>query len=87
MVQLVKSLAERNHVESKRNYYFNLNGVDSIQLNTNNSCISPYKGDFFRKVVVNNREPGSSVSIVSGYGLDDRAIDVRSPATAKGFLL
>jgi hypothetical protein len=29
---------------------------------------------------------GSSVSIVSGYGLDDRAIDVRSPAETKGFL-
>jgi hypothetical protein len=25
-------------------------------------------------------EPGSSVSIVSGYGLNDRAIEVRSPA-------
>jgi hypothetical protein len=25
-------------------------------------------------------EPGSSGSIVSGYGLDDRAIEVRSPA-------
>jgi hypothetical protein len=30
-------------------------------------------------------EPGSSVSVVFGYGLDDRAIDVRSPAEAKGF--
>jgi hypothetical protein len=29
-------------------------------------------------------EPGSSVSMVSGYGLDDRAIEVRSPAEAKG---
>jgi hypothetical protein len=28
-------------------------------------------------------EPGSSVNIVSGYGLDDRAIEVRSPAKAK----
>jgi hypothetical protein len=28
-------------------------------------------------------ELGSSVSIVSGYGLDDRAIEVRSPAGAK----
>jgi hypothetical protein len=28
---------------------------------------------------------GSSVSIVSGYGLDDRAIRVRSPAGAEGF--
>jgi hypothetical protein len=28
---------------------------------------------------------GSSVSIVSGYGLDDWAIQVRSPAEAKGF--
>jgi hypothetical protein len=32
-------------------------------------------------------EPGSSVSIVSGYGLDDRATEVRSPAEAKGFFL
>jgi hypothetical protein len=32
-------------------------------------------------------EPGSSVSIVSGYGLDDRAIEVRSPAEVKGFFL
>jgi hypothetical protein len=30
-------------------------------------------------------EPGSSGSIVSGYGLDDRAIEVRSPAGAKDF--
>jgi hypothetical protein len=30
-------------------------------------------------------EPGSSVSIVSGYGLDDRAIEVRFPAEAKDF--
>jgi hypothetical protein len=32
-------------------------------------------------------ESGSSVSIVSGYGLDDRAIEVRSPAEAKVFFL
>jgi hypothetical protein len=30
-------------------------------------------------------EPGSSVSIVSGYGLDDRAIQDRSPPEAKDF--
>jgi hypothetical protein len=31
-------------------------------------------------------EPGSSVSTVSGYGIDDhRAIEVRSPAEAKDF--
>jgi hypothetical protein len=29
----------------------------------------------------------SRVAIVSGYGLDDRAIDVRSPAEAKGFFV
>jgi hypothetical protein len=29
------------------------------------------------------KEPGSSVSIVSGYGMDYRAIEVRSPAEAK----
>jgi hypothetical protein len=31
------------------------------------------------------QEPGSSVSIVFDYGLDDRAIGVRSPAGAKDF--
>jgi hypothetical protein len=30
-------------------------------------------------------EPSSSVSVVSVYGLDDRTIEVRSPAEAKGF--
>jgi hypothetical protein len=32
-------------------------------------------------------ESDSSVSIVSGYELDDRAIEVRSPAEAKRFFL
>jgi hypothetical protein len=32
-------------------------------------------------------KPGSSVSMVSGYGLDDWEIEVRSPAEAKGFFL
>jgi hypothetical protein len=31
------------------------------------------------------RSRGTSVSIVSGYGLDDRAIDVRSSAEARDF--
>jgi hypothetical protein len=30
-------------------------------------------------------EPGSSVSIVCGYGLDEQAIEIRSQAEAKGF--
>jgi hypothetical protein len=34
-----------------------------------------------------NRSRGSSVNIVSGYGLDDRAIGVRSSAGAKDFSL
>jgi hypothetical protein len=33
------------------------------------------------------REPGSSVSILSGYRLDDWAIEVRSLAEAKGYFL
>jgi hypothetical protein len=32
-------------------------------------------------------EPGSSVSIVSCYGLDDWAVEIRAPSEAKGFLL
>jgi hypothetical protein len=34
---------------------------------------------------LNFRSRGSSVSIVSGYGMDDRAIAVRSPAEARDF--
>jgi hypothetical protein len=34
---------------------------------------------------VTSRSRGSSVSIVSDYGLDDRAIGVRSPAGVKDF--
>jgi hypothetical protein len=30
---------------------------------------------------------GNSVSIVSGYGLDDLVIKVRSPAEARGFFV
>jgi hypothetical protein len=35
--------------------------------------------------IVTHWEPGSSGSIVSDYGLDDRAIGGRSPAGAKDF--
>jgi hypothetical protein len=41
----------------------------------------------FRNVKPNYKEPGSSVSIVSLYGLVDLAIEVRTPAEAKGFFL
>jgi hypothetical protein len=32
-------------------------------------------------------EPGSSVSVVPGYRLDDQVIEVQSPAEARGFFL
>jgi hypothetical protein len=40
----------------------------------------------FRYGSKNTSEPDSSVSAVSGYGLDDRAIEVESPAKANGLL-
>jgi hypothetical protein len=45
------------------------------------------EGADFTKSGIPNCEPDSSVSMVSGYGLDDRAIEVRSPAEAKWFFL
>jgi hypothetical protein len=47
-------------------------------------CISDV---LFRRGAYSEREPCSSVSIVSIYGLDDRAIEVRSPAEAKDISL
>jgi hypothetical protein len=35
--------------------------------------------------LIRSCEPGSSVSIVSDYGLNDLVIEVRFPAEAKGF--
>jgi hypothetical protein len=40
-----------------------------------------------KRALKNYNEPGISVSIVSGYGLDDRAIEVRSLAEAKDFFV
>jgi hypothetical protein len=40
---------------------------------------------YFLKLIRLSGESGSSVSIVSGYGLDDREIEVRSLARAKDF--
>jgi hypothetical protein len=37
--------------------------------------------------IINTEELGSSVSKVSGYELDDQAIEVRSPAEVKEFFL
>jgi hypothetical protein len=37
--------------------------------------------------IISTYEQGISVSIVSGYGLDDWAIEVRSSVEAKGFSL
>jgi hypothetical protein len=39
----------------------------------------------FYDCINNTSEPGSSGSIVSDYGLDNRVIEVRSSEEAKGF--
>jgi hypothetical protein len=41
--------------------------------------------EYYEKVWGTVRSQGSSVSIVSGYGLEDQVIRVRSPAEARGF--
>jgi hypothetical protein len=38
-------------------------------------------------IYIHKGSRGSSVSVVSGYGLGDRAIEVGSSAEAKGFFL
>jgi hypothetical protein len=40
-----------------------------------------------RRRIILTGKPGSSVSIMSGYGVDDREIEVLSPAEAKGKIL
>jgi hypothetical protein len=60
----------------------------SLNIGTNNNSFnseSALNKYVFNKSLIIDREPGSSVSTVSGYGLDDRTIEVRSPAEAKDF--
>jgi hypothetical protein len=42
---------------------------------------------YFDLLLKEHRSRGSSVSIVSGYGLEDRTIEVRSPAEIRVFFL
>jgi hypothetical protein len=46
-----------------------------------------HQGDRFNFYETIRRNRDSSAGIMYGYGLDDRAIEVRSPAEEKGFLL
>jgi hypothetical protein len=66
----------------KRHYSISYNTAYLLQSHVSSSL-------FGKKYVhftdVSRQEPGSSVSIVSGYGLDDRTIDGRSPAERKDF--
>jgi hypothetical protein len=57
--------------------------------NTRNENLQVFLLNIFTREVSNlyESELGSSDSKVSGYELDDRAIEVRSPAEAKGFYL
>jgi hypothetical protein len=44
-------------------------------------------GTEFAALIITKNEPGSAVSTVAGYGLDDRAIEVRSPEEVKEFFV
>jgi hypothetical protein len=48
-------------------------------------CMTP-TGIFVSPTIIFG-ESGSSVCIVSGYVLDDRTIEIRSPIEGKGFFL
>jgi hypothetical protein len=59
-----------------------------LRLASQAPCTSCFIEIWIHEIIVTSYlldEPGSSVSIVSGYGLDYRAIEVRSPAGAKDF--
>jgi hypothetical protein len=84
------------HVEVDRDYWLRVkSNVKYIfilkimtDLVTSSNTETRNKGHIWSKnfsTVTLHCEPGSSVSIVSGCGLDDRAIEVRSLAEAKDF--
>jgi hypothetical protein len=64
----------------------NLHHYACVQIYSCLSCCSQLF-EFNFCVAITFLSWGSSVSIVSGYGLDDRAIEVRSLTEAKGLFL
>jgi hypothetical protein len=64
------------HVETGNNRL-----LPNPSLSTSSSFLSTHISPCYKYL----RQPGSSGSIVSDFRLDDRAIEVRSPAEAKDF--
>jgi hypothetical protein len=61
-----------------------LPGIDDISLTTHLLLLPlPLNALIISRIYDITGEPRSSVSIMSGYGLDDRAIEIRSSAEAK----
>jgi hypothetical protein len=57
--------------------------VVNKEASASNPCnLMGYLVGYFKDAVLTEGEPGSSVRIVSDYELNDRAIEVRSPAGA-----
>jgi hypothetical protein len=56
-----------------------------LRCNQSEQSINKLNFIYLRLFIYGNR--GGSVSIESDYGLDDRAMQVQSPAEAKGFFL
>jgi ethanolamine ammonia-lyase large subunit len=50
-------------------------------------CVIVHLSNIFASRNVEGTSQGSSVSLVSDYGLDNQAIEVRSLAVARGFFL
>jgi hypothetical protein len=61
--------------------------IQGVVTQTTDTNVSAFLISFYVFIYSVLGEPGSSVSILSGYGLEDRAIKVRSPAEAEGFFL
>jgi hypothetical protein len=88
----IKCRGKTSHSRQTMNF-MEINGnPDMLQRLINNFCQILQQrvrrsGDHFISIISKSNciSVGSSVSIVSGYGLDDRAIEVRSPAGAKDF--
>jgi hypothetical protein len=78
----------------KKNIYFTSPAVRDIVINNHhiikvNQHVlrSIYMASECFRILRESSELGSSVSIVSDYGLDYRVIEVRSPGEVKGFFL
>jgi hypothetical protein len=83
-ISIIYNRAVLSPVSYKNIFYLLFKIIIKFSLIESGLAVRVWRSNCWREFIF-DREPGSLVIIVSGYGLDDRAIEFRSPTEAEDF--